>query len=267
MKGCIKIIILGIFLLSCGSSLWAQTKTDTIAVETVQRKLRLGPFFWFVNFKGSLYRPPAPSTLPEPPAPKYDIDLSFKDISSNLKFALMFYTEYRAKKTTLRSSFSTIMLSGDAIAPKDIIFKDIKYDFTYFAGDLSAGRTILKSNKLRIDALAGFKWVHFSIKGSSKIADSKPISGNRNEWWFDPMVGTDLLYEPIERLELHAYADFGGFIQSRRTYQFLAEIDYYMNPWLYLSLGYRHWHLKVDPEEAIFDGQITGATIRLGFLL
>lgn len=256
-----------VFLLLCSNSLRAQVEQDTIPIETRQRKLRLGPFFWFVNLKGTLYRPPSPALLPEPPPPRFDIDLSFRDISSNLKFALMFYSEYRAKKTTFRTSLSTIMLEGQALTPGDLILQDVKYRFTYFAGELSAGRTILKKKNLRIDVLAGFKWVHFAISGSTKAGGNIPFEGNRANWWFDPMVGTDILYEPFKRVEVHLYGDIGGFLESRSTYQFLGEIDYYFNSWLYLSLGYRHWHLKVDPEDAIFDGQITGATIRLGFLL
>ena len=267
MKLILNILILTVFLVCSANSLIAQGETDTIPTETVRRKLRLGPFFWFVNLKGTLYKPPAPSTLPEPPPPKFDIDLSFKDISSNLKFALMFYSEYRAQKTTFRTSLSTIMLEGQALTPGDLILQDVKYKFTYFAGEVSAGRTILKKDKLRLDALAGFKWVHFAIAGSTKAGGNIPFEGNRAKWWFDPMIGTDILYEPFKRLEVHFYGDVGGFLESRVTYQFLGEIDYYFNPWLYLSLGYRHWHLKVTPEDAIFNGQITGATIRLGFLL
>ncbi len=249
------------------SQINAQEKTDTIQVDTRQRRLRLGPFFWFVGFKGSIYRPPVPGNFPEPPPPKYDIDVSFRDISSNLKFALMFSSEYRLRKTTIRTSFSSIVLKGKAIAPVDAIFQDINYRFGYFAGDLSAGRTALKTKNLRVDALLGFKWTHISISGSTDILGSLPFEGNRTKLWIDPMIGTDVLYEPLKRLELHFYGDLGAFIGSDFTYQVISEANYYCNPWLYLTLGYRIWGIEVDQNEAIYNGQVKGLVFRVGFLL
>lgn len=261
------LIVLFLFLFALPQQISAQESNDTIQLNTRQRKLRLGPFFWFVGFKGSVYRPPIPGNFPEPLPPKYDIDVSFRDISSNLKFALMFSSEYRLRKTTFRTSFSSVVLKGKAIAPGDAIFQNIAYRLGYFAGDLSAGRTVLKKDPLRIDALIGFKWTHVSISGSTDIVGSLPFEGDRSSLWLDPMIGTDILYQPLERLELHFYGDFGAIIGSELTYQVISEVNYYCNQWLYLTLGYRLWGIKVDQSEAIYDGQVKGLVFRLGFLL
>jgi len=227
----------------------------------------LALFFWFVGFKGSIYRPPTPGNFPEPPPPKYDIDLSFRDVSSNLRFAVMASSEYRLKNTTFRTSFSSLVFKGKAFVPADLIFQNINYRVGYFAGDLSAGKSLLSHDKIRIDGLIGFKWTHMSIRGESDLIGTQPFEGNREHWWLDPLIGVDILYSPLERLEFHAYGDIGALVGSELTFQLIGEANYYINSWFYLTYGYRVWGLKVDPEQAIYEGQIKGMVLRLGFLL
>ena len=52
-----------------------KSKSDTTWNEW---NFRINPYFWFMGFKGTIYRPPQPTLMPEPPPQKFDIDVGLK---------------------------------------------------------------------------------------------------------------------------------------------------------------------------------------------
>ena len=109
------VIITIIVFLCLATESPGQQKTHEVG----EWNFRISPYFWFVGFKGTIYRPPQPpppAQLPEPePRPPYNIDISFKDISSNIKFAFKGAGEFRLKRFVTQFNIASIILQGEAI--------------------------------------------------------------------------------------------------------------------------------------------------------
>jgi len=219
-----------------------------------------------MGFKGTIYRPPAPVLLPIPPPPEYEIDIGFKELSSSIKYAMMMAGEYRTKHIVTIFNYSGLILEGDVVTPLDLILQNVRVRLDYHAGDLSVGYRFVKSDKWEFDGLTGIKFMYFGLYGSSDLVGTVPFEGNRSNFWADPIVGARVIYAPIRKLEVMTYVDFGGFQRETEiNNQFISGISYFFNDLFFTSVGYRNWHIKVDENEAIYNGTVKGWLVRIGF--
>ncbi len=219
-----------------------------------------------MGFKGTIYRPPAPTLTPEPPPPEYEIDIGFKELSSSIKYAMMLAGEYRTKYIVTIFNYSGLILEGDAITPMGLILQNVRVRLNYQAGDLSAGYRFVKSDKWEVDGLVGLKFIYFGIEGKTDLAGNIPFEGDRSMFLAAPIVGTRIIYSPIRKLEIMTYTDIGGFFnESEINNQFIGGISYFFTDTFFTSIGYRYWHLKVDKSEAIYNGTVKGWLVRIGF--
>ena len=227
---------------------------------------RLSPYFWFFGFKGTIYKPPVPALTPELQPPEYEIDISFKEVAAHLKFAIMAAGEYRHKRFVTQFNVTSVILDGDAVTPFDYIFQDVYLHFGYVSGDLTAGHHFIFNDKLEIAAMAGLKYMYFDLKGSASLLGRVDFTGERDFLWLDPVLATRIKYKPHKRIELATYSDIGGFIVGQDlNYQFIGSANYIISNWFLVSLGYRIWGIKVDKDEALYNGRISGMVIRVGF--
>ena len=107
-----RLIILFFILCSLfgqANNLQAQSKQELDSIWS-DWNFRISPYFWYIGLEGTIYRPPQPVTTPEPPPPKYDIDVSFKDIKNSIKFALMLAGQYKSKHIVTQFNFSSLVL-------------------------------------------------------------------------------------------------------------------------------------------------------------
>ena len=226
---------------------------------------RISPFFWYLGFKGTIYRPPQPSTMPEPPPPRYDIDVGFRDISSKIKFALMLAGQYRNKHIITQFNFSSLILESEAITPKEILLENNNINLKYVGGDFSLGYRAVKNSKFEFDPLLGVKFIYFDIGLSSEVI-GVPLENERSRFWYDPFIGANLKYRPHQRVELAGYVDFGPpLVDDINSYQLMAGASYHFTKTFLVSLGYRLYHLDFPADEAIFNGNMKGWLMRLGF--
>jgi hypothetical protein len=226
---------------------------------------RISPFFWYIGFKGTIYRPPQPVQMPEPPPPKYEIDVGFNDIKNSIKFALMLAGQYRNEHIVTQFNFSSLILESEAITPLELLLKDNIINLKYFGGDLGLGYRVVKKPKFEFDVLLGVKFVYFDIGLTSKVAGTAK-KYERSQLWIDSSIGTNLKYRPHHRIEFYGYADYGPpVIDKIDSYQFMAGASYLISRTVHLSLGYRLYHLDFPKEESIYVGDIKGWIMRLGF--
>lgn len=227
---------------------------------------RISPFFWYIGLKGTIYQPPQPTNYPIPPPPKYDIDVGFKDIRKSIKFAMMLAGQYRNKHIVAQFNFSTLILESEAITPYELILQDNIVNLKYFGGDLGLGYRVIKNPKFEFDALIGIKFIYFDIGISTNLGGSVPIEGERSATWLDPVIGINLKYRPYYRIELAGYADYGPTLTDEiNSYQFMAGASYLFTKTFLVSVGYRLYHVNFPKNEAIFNGDIKGWIMRLGF--
>jgi hypothetical protein len=263
MMQVLKTGIVTLLILFSSLSAIAQEKSPALN----EWNFRISPFFWFIGFNGTIYRPPVPSNLPhiEPP-PTYDIDISFQEVAAHLKFAIMAAGEYRHNRFVTQFDITSVILDGDAVSPLDFILQDVYLHFGYVSGDLTAGHHFIMNDKLEIAAMGGFKYIYFDIKGSTSLIDKVEFTGERDFLWLDPVFATRIKYKPHKRVEIATYSDIGGFISGKDlNYQVIGSANYIVSKWFLVSLGYRLWGIKVEADEALYNGQIKGFIVRVGF--
>lgn len=227
---------------------------------------RISPYFWFIGLEGTIYRPPQPTNLPNPPPPKYDIDVGFKDIQNSIKFALMLAGQYRAKDIVAQFNYSTLILESEAITPLELLFQDNIINLTYMSGDFGIGYRLLKKKKFETDILLGSKFLYFKIDLTTDFTGDTPITGRRSNFWLDPVIGLNLRYRPHKKIEFVGYADYGPrILNDINSYQFIINAKYLFTKSFMASFGYRTYHLDFPTDEAIFNGNINGFYIKIGF--
>ena len=174
--------------------------------------------------------------------------------------------EFRVKRFVSQFNMASIVLEGEAVTPLDLVFQDITYQFSYVSGDIGAGYFFIKNPKLEVAAMLGFKYIYFDIGGASNILGQVPLDFTRDVFWTDPIIALRTKYMPHPRIEILAYGDTDGNVAGNDfNYQFIGVASYHVNKWFLVSIGYRLWGIEVDQSEAIFNGQIRGAIVRLGF--
>jgi len=227
---------------------------------------RISPYFWFIGLEGTIYRPPQPANYPIPPPPQYDIDVGFKDIKNSIKFALMLAGQYRNKHLVAQFNYSALILESEAITPFELVLQDNIVKLTYMAGDLGVGYRIIKNPKFEFEGLIGMKFLYFKIDLRTNLLGIVPIDGNRSKFWIDPVIATNLRYRPHRKIEFAGYADFGPpFPDNINSYQAIISAKYLFTKTFMIALGYRTYHLDFPRDEAIFNGNVKGWYMKIGF--
>ncbi len=228
-------------------------------------KLQISPFFWLLGIKGEIIAPPIPSILPEPPPPRYDVDIGFADVITNLKFFIMLSTEFKSENFVAAASITSLILQGEAITPVQVITEEIEYRFSYLSGELTGGYRFIKKEKLNLDISVGLRILNTRIEAVTDIADIE-FEGERSLFWYDPILAGKLRYIPWPKLEFEAYTDFGP-IRQINSYQFYTEGTYHFTPTFNMALGFRNYYVNTEAEEktTIYRGRIYGPYLRFGF--
>ncbi|MCU4177424.1 DUF481 domain-containing protein [Carboxylicivirga sp. N1Y90] len=239
---------------------------------------RTGPYVWLLGFQGTIIRPPEPpgnppvegppeiGTLPEA-APRYDIDLSFRDIRHSIKFALMFTGQYRNDFMVAQFNVSSLVLRSGFKTPFDFFLQNSFTDLTYVGGDFGLGYRLIKKKQFDIDVLLGAKFAYFKVGITSEIFGRKPVSISRDNLWVDPLFATNIKYRFNSKVEIVSYGDLGPgfFARDDFSYQYIIGINYLFTKSFLTTLGYRHIYYETPNKDALYQGSIKGPLLRLCF--
>ncbi len=194
---------------SRGQKKWEDAKWN-------QWKVALSPYFWYIGFNGTVSR--APATTDEPVSREWEIDVGFKDIKGALKFALMLSGEYQGAKALVLFNFTSFIIQGEAITPRDLVVQDLEGRLGFAAGEVFGGYRFLSSHpKLDVDGDAGLKFWHNSINLKSQILGNIPVEGARSMGWVDPALGLRVKYIPHPRVETHVLRGFRRWDHWQQT--------------------------------------------------
>ena len=92
------------------------------------------------------------------------------------------------------------------------------------------------------------------------------VEGERDRFWVDPVIGANLTYRPHRKIEFIGYADIGpAFPDNLNTYQAMIAANYLFTKTFMVSLGYRFYHVDFPREQAIYNGNIKGWIMWIGF--
>lgn len=229
--------------------------------------VRISPHFWFIHLKGEIFRPPVPVVPVQPiePEPKHEIDVTFGELKSTIKFAFMGSGQYVQNRFITRFNVTSLILEADFLTPYDIVFQDVKGRLEYFSGDIEFGYDVLNRPNFNLFVLGGLKFIYMDIGLKTNVLGSFPVEGERSRWLTDPIIGTYFRYQPKKWLELYVYGDIGFLLGESITSQFIGEANFFLTKWFFVSGGYRLWYVKAPKEDAIYNGRISGSVVKIGF--
>lgn len=217
-------------------------------------KFHLVPYLWMSGLNGDVMVKGLPA----------EVDASFGDLWDALDMAFLLHAEVEKGKWGLLLDPVYFKLSKDAKAGST----NVKVELTEWIVDLGAFYSLLDAQMIRIDALAGGRYM--SLDMVLDVTGIGDVSGSKS--WFDPIVGARMMADFTEKLRFTARADVGGFgVGSNLAWNLSGFLGYQFTPLFSLWGGYRV--LDVDYEDGSkgnrdyfkYDMTTSGPVIGLGF--
>lgn len=193
------------------------------------------------------------------------------DLLSNFRFGLMGGLETRYKRIVLPVDLMWIRLEDDKALPfPNLMATKAKLKGSEFLLTPKIGYRLLDEERIKIDALTGLRYWHFSE--NLKFVPSNlnlNFSGSQN--LVDPLVGGRVQLGLTPKIVANVLGDVGGWgTGSQLEYQVSGLLGYRIKPKWTLQAGYRY--LSIDYRNSnrggtvvylITSGVIFGATIDL----
>ena len=218
----------------------------------------LSPYIWLPGVHGTVGALGRDSSVHATPL----------DLISNFRFGLMANVEARRKWLLLPLDMMWVRLGDGRALPfpnLEATNADIKAD--EFILNPKVGIRLLNQKKIKVDALTGIRYWHFSEK-----VDFEPSNLNldfsASQDWVDPVVGGRITGVLGRKIVITIFGDTGGWgTGSQLDYQFGGVLGYTIKPRWTLQAGYRY--LFVDYRnggsniEIVTSGALMGITFKI----
>ncbi|MFZ3216699.1 MAG: hypothetical protein WA192_11625 [Candidatus Acidiferrales bacterium] len=160
------------------------------------------------------------------------------DLLSNVRIGLMGVIEPRYKRIVMPLDIFWIRLGDDRALPNTPSQGVANLRATEFFLTQKIGYRLIDSERIKIDALAGFRYWHFG-ENVSFTTNTLNFSGSQN--WVDPVVGGRITGILLPKVEVTVGGDVGGWgVGSQIDYQAFGLVGYRIKPALALQVGYRY---------------------------
>jgi len=174
--------------------------------------------------------------------------------------------EPRYKRIVMPLDIFWIRLGDDRALPNSPNQGVVNLHMTEFFLTQKVGYRVIDNERLKIDALAGFRYWHFG-ESASFTNNNLNFTGSQN--WVDPLVGGRITGILTPKVELTIGGDVGGWgAGSQIDYQIFGALGYRIKPALVLQAGYRYLYFDYRKSSGFFvdnttDGAFFGVTINL----
>jgi hypothetical protein len=221
----------------------------------------VSPYLWFPGVHGNI------GVLDR----EVSVHATPGDLLSNFRFGLMGAVEARYKRIVLPLDLMWIRLEDDKALPfPNLMATTAKLKGSELLLTPKIGYRLLDEERIKIDALTGFRYWHFSE--NLKFVPSNlnlNFSGSQN--LVDPLVGGRVQLGLTPKIVANILGDVGGWgTGSQLEYQVAGLLGYKIKSKWTLQAGYRY--LSIDYRNSnrggtvvylITSGVIFGATIEL----
>jgi hypothetical protein len=215
------------------------------------------PYLWFAGVSGAAG------------AVGHDVGIhaSPGDLLSHFDIGLMGLVEARKNRFVLPVDFLFIKLTADKGVPLNDFVNSIQFKGTVVVLTPSAGYRIVDHEKVKVDALAGFRYWHM---GQSLNAQPQLFNGfSRSQNWVDAVAGGKIEMALSEKALVTIAGDAGGG-GSDLDYQAVGALGYRLGKKAILQLGYRYLYVNYHnnpPASFLFDAHLSGAILGVTFNL
>ena len=217
----------------------------------------VAPYLWFPGVHGSIGGP-------------FGQQVSFSaspgDLLSHFRFGLMGAVEPRYKRIVLPLDIMWIRLASDKALPRTPSQGVANLKAQEFILTQKVGYRVIDQERIKIDALAGFRYWHFH-ESLGFTTNTLNFSGSQN--WVDPVVGGRITGILTPKVEVTIGGDVGGWgTGSQIDYQAFGLLGYRIKPALALQAGYRYLYFDYRRSTGSFvdtatSGVIFGVSIAL----
>jgi hypothetical protein len=219
--------------------------------------LVVSPYLWFPGVHGS---------IGGPNGEQVGFKASPGDLLSHFRFGLMGAVEPRYKRILLPLDVMWIRLGTDRALPNTPSQGVANLKAQEFILTQKVGYRVIDQEKIKIDALAGFRYWHFH-ESVGFTTNSLNFSASQN--WVDPLVGGSITGILMPKVEVTVGGDVGGWgAGSQIDYQAFGLLGYRIKPALALQAGYRYLYFDYRRSTGSFldtatSGVIFGVSIAL----
>jgi hypothetical protein len=225
--------------------------------------LAVSPYLWFPGVHGTAVGPE-------------DNGLGFKaspsDLLSHFQIGLMGAVEASHKRIITSMDIFWIRLQDNRAIPLPPAVGDgaigASIHATQFFLAPKIGYRLIDQEKIKIDALAGFRFWHFG----ESLNFNPPTLGlnfNGSQNFVDPLVGGRIQLALSPKIVVNILGDVGGWnTGSKLEYQVVGLLGYKIKPALTLQAGYRYLNLDYPGKHGVVfnvttAGVLFGATLNL----
>jgi hypothetical protein len=195
------------------------------------------------------------------PGESVDVDTSFTDILSVLKFALMGAAEARHGRFVLLGDLIFLKISEKESGPAG--YAKAKVDSTTLLTNFAAGYRLVDRDSLYLDVFGGGQFALLDI-GVDLSGPLRSVERDKSKSKISPLIGTRFRAPLGGRWGLLLYGDAAGWgLTTHRSWQLMGTVQYQLTDRIRLAAGYRHVSVKVDKDGFKIDLGMSGPI--LGF--
>ncbi len=203
--------------------------TDASTASASDWHLTVSPYLWFPGVHGN---------IGGPNGGEIGFSASPSDLLSHFRIGLMGVAEPRYKRIVMPLDIMWIRLGDDRSLPNTPGQGVANLHATEFFLAQKIGYRVIDSERLKIDALAGFRYWYFG-ENLSFTTNTLNFSGVQS--WVDPLVGGRITGILTPKVEISVGGDVGGWSHAAQIdYQIFGVLGYRIKPALALQVGYRY---------------------------
>ena len=219
------------------------------------------PYLWATDLQTQAGRTPAGQALPR-------VDTDFDDLLDYIDAGWMSMFEARKGNWSILNDITYMQLGAKSgtTGPLGFISASSSVEFEQLTLDLMAGYTPDNSHTTVYGGLR-YLWLDGELGLNLATPAGSFLDGNRqrNEDWFDPVIGVRHIIPFNERLSLTLKADVGGGYDSEFSSMSTVTLDYIIRDGITLRGGYRYARIDKDDSDLLFDQTAQGLLVAAGF--
>lgn len=213
------------------------------------------PYVWMAGMKGNIGIPRNSGEI--------DIDQSFTDTLSNLKFAFMGTVDARHDRLVLLADAIYLSVGAEAKGIRDPQFLTGSVDARTFIASAAAGYRVLDQGEMFVDVFAGGRLIALD----TDVELTGPLStrsASESATTVSPLIGARLRAPISPKLSFRLYGDAGGFVDGADVkWQLMGDLQYKLGAKWSMLVGYRYMAINHNSPRFDFDIDMSGPM--LGF--
>jgi hypothetical protein len=217
----------------------------------------VSPYLWFPGVHGS---------IGGPNGGQIGFSASPGDMLSHVRFGLMGVAEPRYKRILMPLDILWIRLGSNKALPNTPGQGVANLRATEFVLTQKLGYRLIDLEKVKIDALAGFRYWYY---GENLSFTTNTLNFSASQNWVDPLVGGRITGILTPKVEITVGGDVGGWSHAAQIdYQVFGLLGYRIKPALALQAGYRYLYFDYLRTSGVYlntatSGVVFGVSITL----